>query len=140
VLRLQGVNSEFIRPPGSWLLCHPTATGKWGPAFFEIGCETPLSHSLTSKEYCLKIVHPELLNLRQSERFFEGVRRPGHRPAEGLRWCVARSGSTRGVGLRSGVLPPDPHPGLGTSRALRKKHALVDAYDTTIPSFPVSRG
>src|SRR2546425_4912371 len=45
----------------SWLSCHPTATGKWGPAFFEIGCETPLSHSLTSKEYCLKIVHPELL-------------------------------------------------------------------------------
>src|SRR5438309_315817 len=60
----------------SWLSCHPTATGKWGPAFFEIGCETLLSHSLTSKEYCLKIVHPELLPILGWQRRLPVVATP----------------------------------------------------------------
>src|SRR6266446_5803283 len=115
----------------SWLSCHPTATGKWGPAFFEIGCETPLSHSLTSKEYCLKIVHPELLLKDRAP-----LQRPrldgiailastGHRasPPDHVGGLVGHHGlHARQAGGCAGIDAPNARMGMGAAQHARIQH------------------
>jgi hypothetical protein len=55
-------------------------------------------------------------------------------PAEGLGWCVMRSGRTRGPGVPSGTLPSTPAPAWGPRARSQEKACFVRYYATEIPS------